>query len=349
MTASRTADLERLTLGFIPLLDAALPIIAREGGFFAAEGLDVALSRENAWSTLRDKLAAGLLDGAHMLAPLPLAMSLGISGAACETLAPLVLGRNGNTLVLSKRWSEGMPLPDAPAPEGSATAPAVSARDFARRLRHRGGPPPCLAMVHPFSCQHYQLREWLALGGIDADHEVKLVVLPPPRMAEALEEGRIDGFCVGEPWGSLAQHRGGGRIVASGAQLWPDHPEKVLGVTATWAERHPETLAALLRALAGAADWLAASPEHARQARDWLALPPYLDRAVSHLETLAPGTEPIRQRLDGDLRPSAEAMAPMANHIDQALRAQGGRLAPERLSACYSPVHFDATTHQDRA
>lgn len=352
MTASRTAGLERLTLGFIPLLDAALPIIAREGGFFATEGLDIALSRENAWSTLRDKLAAGLLDAAHMLAPLPLAMSLGISGAACETLAPLVLGRNGNTLVLSQHWSEGMLLPNASAPEGQASiaqAPAISARDFARRLRDRSGPPPRLAMVHPFSCQHYQLREWLALGGIDADHEVELVVLPPPRMAEALEEGRIDGFCVGEPWGSLAQHRGGGRIVASGAQLWPNHPEKVLGVTASWAERHPETLAALIRALAGAADWLAASPEHARQARDWLALPPYLDRAVSHLETLTAGMDPIQQRLGGDLRPFAAAMAPMAAHIDQALRAQGGQLDRARLSACYSPVHFDAATHQDRA
>jgi len=352
MTASRIAGLERLTLGFIPLLDAALPIIAREGGFFAAEGLDVALSRENAWSTLRDKLAAGLLDGAHMLAPLPLAMSLGISGTACETLAPLVLGRNGNTLVLSRRWSEGMPLPDAGTPDGqvpNARNPAINARDFARRLGDRGGPAPRLAMVHPFSCQHYQLREWLALGGIDADQEVELVVLPPPRMAEALEAGRIDGFCVGEPWGSLAQHRGNGHIVASGAQLWPNHPEKVLGVTAAWAERHPEILGALIRALAAAADWLGASSEHARQARDWLALPPYLDRAVGHLETLTIGTGPVQLRIDGDLRPSAEDMAPMAAHIDQALRAQGGRLDPARLATCYSPVHFDAATHQDRA
>ncbi|MBB3189696.1 CmpA/NrtA family ABC transporter substrate-binding protein [Halomonas cerina] len=342
MTPLQDAELTRLTLGFVPLLDAALPIIAREGGFFAAEGLEVTLSRENAWSTLRDKVAAGLLDGAQMLAPLPLAMSLGLGRAPCDTLAPITLSRNGNTITLSRTLAERCGADYRDAPADSARALGAWLTDHPERR-------PRLGMVYPFSCQHYQLRQWLALGGIDPDRDVELAVLPPPRMVEAMQAGEIDGFCVGEPWGSLAQHRGGGRIVATGAQLWPDHPEKVLGVTASWAERHPATLAALIRGLTGAADWLGASPEHARQARDWLALPPYLDRAVSHLETLAPDTGPARQRLGGDLRPSPAAMAAMAAHLDQALRARGGRLAPARLSACYSPVHFDAATHQERA
>ncbi|MFG6176038.1 CmpA/NrtA family ABC transporter substrate-binding protein [Halomonas sp. THAF12] len=329
-----------LTLGFVPLLDAALPIIAREGGFFAAEGLDVTLSRESAWSTLRDKLAAGLIDSAQMLAPLPLAMSLGASGPHCDILAPLVLGRNGNTLVLSHRWAEGMATPYDDTPGGRD--PAVNARDFAARLQHCGPMRPRLAMVHPFSSHHYQLRDWLAQGGIDPDTDAELVALPPSRMVEALEQGRIDGFCVGEPWGSQADHRGGGHIVATGAQLWPGHPEKMLGVTRDWTERYPATLTAMIRALIAAADWLAAAPEHRREARDWLALPPYLDRAMDHLPTLPLGEPPVDQRFTS-LRPEADQLRSVVQHLAQQL---DGPLDRDRIDACYSPVHFDAATHQ---
>ncbi|MBW5799970.1 CmpA/NrtA family ABC transporter substrate-binding protein [Halomonas elongata] len=335
-----TPELERLTLGFIPLLDAALPIIAREAGFFADEGLEVALSRENAWSTLRDKVASGLLDGAHMLSPLPLAMSLGLSRAPCETLAPFILGRGGNTIVLSRRWSEDMD------DIGEDRDPRDNARRFAARLHDHRGDPPRLAMVYPYSCQHYQLREWLASADIDIDRQVALGALPPPRMVEALESGEIDGFCVGEPWGSLARHRDLGRIVASGAQLWPAHPEKVLGVTASWALRYPTTLAAMIRALHKASQWLDASPEHARRALGWLALPPYLDRSVEHLETLAPDAPPAWQSLVVDPRPTAEIMSHVAEHLDQHMRESGRVLDMRTLSTCYSPAHFDAATHQ---
>lgn len=338
MSMSHAPERSHLTLGFVPLLDAALPIVAREGGFFAAEGLDVTLSRESAWSTLRDKLAAGLLDGAQLLAPLPLAMSLGLSGPPCDTLAPLVLGRNGNTLVLSHRWAQGMATPYDDTPGGRN--PAINARDFAARLPDRGAPRPRLAMVHPFSSHHFQLRDWLALGGLDPDADVELVALPPSRMVEALELGRIDGFCVGEPWGTQAAHRGGGHIVATGAQLWPGHPEKVLGVTRAWAERHPTTLTAMIRALIAAADWLTASPDHRRQARGWLALPPYLDRALDHLPTLPLGEAPVDQRFTA-LRPDAGQLGAVVEHLARQL---GDSLDRERIDACYSPVHFDAAT-----
>jgi ABC-type nitrate/sulfonate/bicarbonate transport system substrate-binding protein len=342
MTTATTPELERLTLGFIPLLDAALPVIARERGFFADQGLDVSLSRENAWSTLRDKVAAGLLDGAHMLAPLPLAMSLGLGRAPCDTLAPLTLSRNGNAITLSPALCEA---------SGACLTEDVA--ESARCLGdwHRRATTPRevrLAMVYPFSCQHYLLREWLALGSLDPDRDVTLVALPPQRMVDALKEGEIDGFCAGEPWGSLARHRDIGRIVATGHQLWPDHPEKVLGVTRSWASHYPATLHALIRALASAGDWLAESPEHRLIARDWLALPPYLDRAVRHLETLALDAPPIHQRFSGSshMRPDLVSTARFTRHIARHLEGNGRALDTPSLADCYSPVHFDAAMHQ---
>ncbi|WP_243737297.1 CmpA/NrtA family ABC transporter substrate-binding protein [Halomonas ventosae] len=342
MSSAATPELAHLTLGFIPLVDAVLLIVAREQGFFAEQDLEVTLSRENAWSTLRDKVAAGLLDGAHMLAPLPLAMSLGMERAPCDTLAPATLSHNGNALVLSSRLCEqsGAALGDDPA---------ESARALGEwRARHPDAARPRLAMVYPFSCQHFLLREWLALGGLAAGRDVDLIALPPPRMVAALREGQIDGFCVGEPWGSLAEHEGVGRLVASGAQLWPDHPEKVLGVTRSWARRYPATLGALLRALKSASDWLAETPEHRRQARDWLALPPYLDRSVSHLDSLPAGQAPICQRLYGGdlLRPDVEAMGRIAEALQRQLRDKGRSLDIRTLHECHAPVHFDAALHQ---
>ncbi len=342
MTATATSpELSRLTLGFVPLLDAALLVVAREGGFFSAQGLEVALSRENAWSTLRDKVAAGLLDGAQMLAPLPLAMSLGLGRAPCDTLAPLTLSRNGNALVLATALSEASGAELGETARGSAAA-------LGRWRRSQEADPRLrLAMVYPFSCQHYQLRDWLRLGELDPVADVELVVLPPPRMVEALETGIIDGFCAGEPWGSLAAHRGLGRLVATGAQLWPDQPEKVLGVTRSWARRYPATLAALLRALQAAAAWLEASPEHRHRALGWLTLPPYLDRAVAHLDALPLDAAPIRQRLTSraTLRPDTAAAERLVAPLEEALAHHGRHLDPATLAECYSPAHFDAALH----
>ncbi|APX92212.1 nitrate transporter NrtA [Halomonas sp. 1513] len=333
------AELQRLQLGFIPLLDCVLLVVARERGLFADQGLEVTLSRQNAWSTLRDKVAAGLLDGAHMLAPMPLAMSLGLGRAPCDTLAPITLSRNGNAIVLSQALADACTadLGDDPAASANALAGYLTA----------GGERPRLGMVYPHSCQHYQLRHWLCLGGIDADRDVELVALPPPRMVDAMQQGKIDGFCVGEPWGSLAEHRQSGRIVASGAQLWPEQPEKVLGVTRSWANRYPATLTRLIHALIAASDWLAESPANRLQARDWLALPPYLDRSVGHLETLPIDAPPLRQRLCGRdmLRPDPAFTELLAEQIDQQLRDQGQQLDLATLGECYSAVHFDRALH----
>ncbi|GEN25102.1 hypothetical protein HCU01_30510 [Halomonas cupida] len=336
-------ELSSLSLGFIPLLDAALLVVAREGGFFMAEGVDVSLSRENAWSTLRDKVAAGMLDGAHMLAPMPLAMSLGLARAPCETLAPVVLSRHGNTLVLSERYAEGMPSPGQTSP----TDNAHRLRQYLDQRRQTGARVPArLAMVYPWSCQHLLLRQWLTLGDIDPQSGVELVALPPPRMVDALREGQIDGFCVGEPWGSLAQHRGLGRIVARGADLMPGHPEKVLGVTASWARRYPATLAALIRALRAAANWLNCEVDAPQRTLEWLALPPYLDHSIQHLDQQTLSSDIADLRLGDALRPNLPDFTTLAGQMQDLLGQQGRQIDSPTVEQCYSAVHFDAATHQ---
>jgi nitrate/nitrite transport system substrate-binding protein len=239
-----------LVLGFMPLTDAAPLVAAREKGFFARQGLKVDLSREASWASIRDKVALGILDGAQMLAPMPIAASLGLEPMTTPMLAPMTLARNGNGVTLSTALFAAMA---AVAPGWGEVLPRAAAplAQVAARWRRR----PVLALVHPFSTHNYLLRCWLAAGGVDPERDVELIVLPPSQMVERLEAGDIDGYCAGEPWNQLAVRQGSGRLVASSLDLWPGATEKVLGVTAAWASSRRATLKALIRALAEAAAW----------------------------------------------------------------------------------------------
>ena len=255
-----------LRLGFIPLNDCAPLVVAQELGLFAAEGLEVTLSREASWANVRDKLAAGLLDGAHLLAPLALASSLGAGGERADMIVPLSLNLNGSAITIGKAHAEAMRALD---PEGMEARPCT-ARPLARLVqarRERGEPPLTFAMVFPFSMHNYELRYWLAEGGVDPDRDVRLVVAPPPRMAARLQAGHIDGFCVGAPWNAVAVSEGYGEILIYASEFWRLGPDKAFAVTADWAGRNPATLRALLRALLRAAMWAdepANRPELAR-------------------------------------------------------------------------------------
>jgi ABC-type nitrate/sulfonate/bicarbonate transport system substrate-binding protein len=249
-------SLERtdLRLGFIPLNDAAPLIVAKTQGFFAAEGLDVSLAREASWANIRDKVQFGLLDGAHMLGPLPIACSLGLSGPAIPMITPFSLNLNGSAITVSKALAEAMRAAD---PQGMAQRPRT-ARPLRAAIEARkaaGEPLLTFAVVFPFSMHNYELRYWLAEAGIDPDRDLRLVITPPPRMAARLASGEIDGFCVTAPWNALAVAQGTGEIVTYASEIWRVGPDKVLGLTAEWAERHPNTLQALLRALLRAAVW----------------------------------------------------------------------------------------------
>jgi NitT/TauT family transport system ATP-binding protein len=269
----------RITAGFIPLTDSLLLVTAREKGFAADEGVDLTLVREISWANIRDRLAVGQFDVAHMLAPMPIAASLGLSPIDVPVIAAMGLNLGGNAITVSAALWEAMRAAGAPSdlsPMAVGAALRLVVKLRSSKLK--------LAVVHPYSSHNYELRYWLAASGIHPDRDVELVIVPPPLMADALAAGRIDGFCVGEPWGSVAVASGAGRIATVKANLWPRSPEKVLGVTAAWADAHSEALSALLRGLHRAALWCSAPANHA-EAAALLSQPQYLGQPP---EVIAP-------------------------------------------------------------
>ncbi len=241
----------KLRIGYIPLVDATALVVAVDMGFAAAENLAVDLVREVSWSNVRDKLNIGLFDAAHLLAPVAIASSLGIGHVRVPIVVPFNLGLNGNAITVSPRLFSALTL----AADGDITDPTVSARALARVVteqKARGAEPLTFGMTFPFSNHNYQLRFWMAAGGIDPDEDVRLVVLPPPYMVESLASGHVDGFCVGAPWNSVAVDSGVGRILHFGCEIMARASEKVLAVRESWADENPSTLSALIRALAKA-------------------------------------------------------------------------------------------------
>ncbi|MEC9482694.1 MAG: CmpA/NrtA family ABC transporter substrate-binding protein [Halomonas sp.] len=275
-------ELHRLALGMLPLNDAAPLVVALEEGFFDEEGLDVSLSVETSWAGLRDAMQLGLLDGAQMLALMPLASTLGLDGRTTPMVSAMTLNLGGNAITVSQALHERMleQDPDAmrsPATQARALAKVIEAR------RQAGKPQLRFANVYPFSSHRYLLRYWLATGGIDPDNDLELRVVPPPLMASQLASGRLDGYCVGEPWNRLAASRGQGRLLCGSFAIWGGSQEKVLGVREAWAQQYPNTHRALLRALLRACSWLDEPGNRERAAR-LLCLGGYLDVSPAVIE-----------------------------------------------------------------
>src|ERR1700751_2734536 len=242
-------------IGFIPLVDAAALIVAVDKGFTAAEGLEVTLVREVSWSNVRDKLNIGLFEAAHLLAPVAIASSLGVGHVKVPIVAPYNLGINGNAITVSPALHAAiMTEIDGHRLDPMATSQAL-ARVVASR-RKSGAEPLTFAMTFPFSTHNYHFRFWMAAGGVDPDEDVRMVVLPPPFMAETLASGQIDAFCVGAPWNSIAVDRGVGHILHFVADILVRAAEKVLAIRQNWSEKNPETVGALIRAASRAAEFV---------------------------------------------------------------------------------------------
>ena len=278
----------QLTLGFIPLTDCAPLVVAKEKGMFERYGLQVTLSKETSWANIRDKVAMGILDGAHMLAPMVLGMSCGIGPVHKPMVAALSLDLNGNAITVSNALYAQM-LELAPK---QAAQPATSAHALKRVIDARradGQSPLTFATVFPTATHTYELRYWMAAAGIDPDQDVRLVVVPPPQMNGRMERGEIDGFCVGEPWNAAAVHAGIGRTVITKYELWNNSPEKVFGVTQEWAEQYPNTHRAVLMALLEAARWLD-QLQHRREAVEMIARSQYVNAPVEVVAMSMTGT-----------------------------------------------------------
>jgi two-component system, oxyanion-binding sensor len=316
MTENRDGSV--VTVGFMPLLDCALLVAAHEKGFARQQGLRLRLVREVSWANVRDRVAFGHFDAAHMLGPMVIASNLLAQSGDIPFIAAAALGLGGNAITVStslwKRMEQcGAAVGASPPVQARALRAVISERD------RSGEPPLTFAMVFPFSCHNYQLRDWMTAGGVDADQDIRLIVLPPPLLVEAIRTGQVDGFCVGEPWSSLAVDAGLGAIVAVGSDIWARAPEKVLGMRADYAESNPEIVSGLVRALVAAADWTS-KPANRLELAAMLAEQRYVGASAALLYAA----------LNGQL--TAEPTQPPLNR-PQFLVLDAGATAPRREDA----------------
>ncbi len=258
---------DELKFGFIKLTDMAPLAIAYEKGFFEDEGLYVTLEPQANWKVLLDRVITGELDGAHMLAGQPLAATIGY-GTKAHIVTPFSMDLNGNGITVSNEiWA--MMKENIPHEGGKPVHPikADALKPVVDKFKAEGKPFN-MGMVFPVSTHNYELRYWLASGGIhpgfysqtDISGQIKadalLSVTPPPQMPATLEAGTIYGYCVGEPWNQQAVFKGIGVPVITDYEIWKDNPEKVFGLTKTFTEENPNTTLALTKALIRAAKWL---------------------------------------------------------------------------------------------
>ena len=261
-------EIDELTFGFIKLTDMAPLAVAQELGFFWDEGLYVTLEPQANWRVLLDGVITGELDGAHMLAGQPLAATIGY-GTQAHIVTPFSMDLNGNGITVSNEvWEMMRPHIDS-REDGRPVHPisAAALRPVVDAFADEGRPFN-MGMVFPVSTHNYELRYWLAAGGIHPGYysetdisgqiqaEALLSVTPPPQMPATLEAGTIHGYCVGEPWNQQAVFMGIGVPVITDYQIWENNPEKVFGLRADFVEQYPNTTRAVVRALIRAAMWL---------------------------------------------------------------------------------------------
>ncbi|MEQ8816379.1 MAG: CmpA/NrtA family ABC transporter substrate-binding protein [Thalassobaculum sp.] len=266
--ASLELEKDELKFGFIKLTDMAPLAIAYEKGYFEDEGLFVTLEPQANWKVLLDRVITGELDGAHMLAGQPLAATIGF-GTEAHIVTPFSMDLNGNGITVSNEVWALMKPHLAVGADGKIVHPikADALKKAIDKFKAEGRPFK-MGMVFPVSTHNYELRYWLAAGGVhpgfysptDITGQIKadalLSVTPPPQMPATLEAGTIHGYCVGEPWNQQAVFKGIGVPVITDYEIWKNNPEKVFGITAGFAEQNPNTTLALTKALIRAAKWL---------------------------------------------------------------------------------------------
>lgn len=261
---------DELTFGFIKLTDMAPIAIAYENGYFEDEGLYVTIEAQANWKVLQDGVIDGQLDGAHMLAGQPLAATIGY-GTKAHIVTPFSMDLNGNGITVSNAVWKAMKKNIPKQSDGKPVHPIKA--DYLKPVVESyiaDGKPFKMGMVFPVSTHNYELRYWLAAGGLhpgfyaphkgdisgQIDADVQLSVTPPPQMPSTLEAGTIHGYCVGEPWNQQAVFKGIGVPVITDYEIWKNNPEKVFGMTKEFTEKYPNTTIRIVKALLRAAKWL---------------------------------------------------------------------------------------------
>ncbi|MBP6714067.1 MAG: ABC transporter substrate-binding protein [Aliarcobacter sp.] len=281
----------KLKIGFIALTDCAPLVVAKEKGFFAAEGLDVDVAKEGGgWPGIQQKVISGEYDFSHALAGMPIAATLGINGN--ENLQALLsLDLNGNAITFGNKIIGEMEKYGLKKEERPVTADSLKKYIDAKHAAEGSNYQPlAFGMVHPVSTHNYELRYWMAGSGIKPDEDTTIKPFPPPTMPQNLIAGNIEGYCVGEPWNTRIVEKNAGSALVTNYDIWNNNPEKVLQARADFIEKNPETTKAVMRAVLKAQMWLDASWENREEAIKFLAQDNYVKAPVNVLRKSMSGT-----------------------------------------------------------
>jgi nitrate/nitrite transport system substrate-binding protein len=253
-----------LRVGMIALTDCSPFVIAHEKGLFKKYGINATIVKGASWASIRDSLSNGDIQATHMLLGMPLASTMGLLGSPQKPMiVPWLLNRNGQAITLKAEW------------KGKVGGDAKLLKPLVEEAKRKGA-PLTFAMTFPPGTHAMWMRYFLASGGIHPDKDVALVTVPPPQMVTNMKVGKMDGFCVGEPWHVRAIADGIGYTAVTTQELWPDHPEKVCAFTEEFAEKNPKTVKAVLKALHEASVWLDDLKNRPEQA-EIVARPTYIN------------------------------------------------------------------------
>ena len=289
-----------LKIGFIALTDCAPLVIAKEKGFFEAEGLNVHISKEGGgWPGIQQKTISGEYDYAHALAGMPIAATLGINGDA-NLQALLSLDYNGNAITYSNKLIEEMEKFGLKKDERPVSAESLKKYIDSKHEKEGAKYQPLnFGMTHPNSTHNYELRYWMAASGIKPDVDTTIKPFPPPTMPQNLIAGNIDGYSVGEPWNSRVVLGGQGQALVTNYDIWNNNPEKVLQARADFIDKNPETTKAVMKAVLKAQMWLDESWENREEAIKILAKDAYVKAPVDVLRKSMSGTFLYSKDVDG--------------------------------------------------
>src|SRR3954470_18927559 len=240
---SDAPEKKEVRIGFIPLTDCASVVMASVMKFDEKYGIKIIPTKEASWASVRDKLVNGELDAAHVLYGLIYGVHLGVGGPKKDMAVLMTLNNNGQAITLSKKLAD----------KGAVDGPSLAKLMKSDRREYT------FAQTFPTGTHAMWLYYWLAAYGIDPMKDAKIITVPPPQMVANMRVGNMDGYCVGEPWGHRAIVDGVGITAVTTQDIWKDHPEKVLGTTAEWVKKYPNTARAMVAAILDASKWIDAS------------------------------------------------------------------------------------------